>query len=364
MPTASLSPDSFQDVLARLPPDLDLDALARSTEAIQRRRRVGEGRTLLRLALARGPGGMSLNQTAAWASLSGIARLSDPGLKSRLDNAAPFFKAVMEHQLAALSLGRAVRWPGRCLRLVDGSYIQPRGQAGKSWLLHAGFDLGRGGFCHLELTDNRSAESIIRGGATAGEVRIADRNFANAKALLELREAVDGQADFIVRVRWKAFRLSHADGTAFDLIAHLKRLPPDREIDEIEVRAHIGAQQSFPLRLIIQRKDEAAAAAARAALVKSAPRKQNAVHPNSLLAAGFMILATSLGARDYPAREVLAVYRLRWQIELAFKRLKSLLHIDELPTRTSAASQSWLYAHLILALLSDDISQDFLESSP
>jgi hypothetical protein len=61
---------------------------------------------------------------------------------------------------------------------------------------------------------------------------------------------------------------------------------------------------------------------------------------------------------------VLAVYRLRWQIEPAFKRLKSLLHIDRLPTRTTAASQSWLSAHLILAMVCDDLSQDFLAFSP
>ena len=84
----------------------------------------------------------------------------------------------------------------------------------------------------------------------------------------------------------------------------------------------------------------------------------------SLIAAEFMILATSLPKSGYSAKAILAVYRLRWQIELAFKRLKSLLHIDQLPTRTERGSQSWLYAHLILALLCDDLSQDFLESSP
>ena len=76
------------------------------------------------------------------------------------------------------------------------------------------------------------------------------------------------------------------------------------------------------------------------------------------------MLATSLPAQGYPAAEVLAAYRLRWQIELAFKRLKSLLHIDLLPTLTPEASRSWLYAHLILALLCDDLTQEFLESSP
>ena len=55
---------------------------------------------------------------------------------------------------------------------------------------------------------------------------------------------------------------------------------------------------------------------------------------------------------------------LRWQIELAFKRLKSLLHIDKLPARTELGGRSWLYPHLILALLCDDLSQDFLDSFP
>ena len=53
-----------------------------------------------------------------------------------------------------------------------------------------------------------------------------------------------------------------------------------------------------------------------------------------------------------------------WDIDLAFKRLKSLLHIDRLPTRTEPTSRSWLYAHLILAPLCDDLSQDFLDSPP
>ena len=93
-------------------------------------------------------------------------------------------------------------------------------------------------------------------------------------------------------------------------------------------------------------------------------RKGKALDPRSLIAAEFMILVTSLPTEGYSAADILAVYRLRWQIELAFKRLKSLLHIDRLPTRTERGSRSWLYAHLILALLCDDLSQDFLELSP
>ena len=71
-----------------------------------------------------------------------------------------------------------------------------------------------------------------------------------------------------------------------------------------------------------------------------------------------MILATSLSEPGFPADEILAAYRLRWQIKLAFKRLKSLLHIDKLRTRPANGTRCWVQAHLIMDLLCDDLSQD------
>ncbi len=44
----------------------------------------------------------------------------------------------------------------------------------------------------------------------------------------------------------------------------------------------------------------------------------------------YLMAVTSLPA-SVPATEVLAAYRLRWQIELAFKRLKGLLGCNRLP---------------------------------
>ena len=178
-----MTSEPWQEVLDRLPPDLDLDTLAVSSGALKRRREVGDGTTLLRLAMARGPGGLSLNQTATWAAMQGLARLSDPAVKYRLDQAVPFLKALLEQQLAERAGSHALCWPGRSLRVVDGTHIQQPGSTGSDWLIHAGFDLGGGGFSHLELTDKYGAESVLRGPAIPGEVRIGDRNFANAKAL-------------------------------------------------------------------------------------------------------------------------------------------------------------------------------------
>ena len=363
--TASLPPDRFDELLRRLPADLDLDALAQQTKAIERKRAIGTGANLLRLALARGPGGLSLSQTAAWATMPGLAEMSDPAVKYRLDKAVEFLDGVMASQLAEKTPGAAVRWAGRTLRLSDGSCFREPGAKTTSWRLHAVYDLGRGGFTNLELTDKHGAETIERGAPVPGEIRIGDRGFARAPSLHRFREASANRADFIVRVGWAAFSLIGQDGAGFDLIAHLGQIPPGMVPRETRVRARLGPlDPALPMRLIIQRKTPEATEAARQKLRADASRKQKTLDPRSLVAAEFIILGTSLPAEGYPAEEVLAVYRLRWQIELAFKRLKSLLGMDQLPTRTERASRSWLLSHLIMALVCDDLSQEFLDASP
>src|SRR3954471_13223283 len=160
---ASVLTDRFAEVLARLPADLDLDDLAMESKAIQPRREVVDGAALLRIALARGPGGLSLRQTAARASMQGIAELSNPGVKYRLDQATDFLALLVERLLAAKVPGPELRWPGRTLRLADGTCVSEPGSTGTDWRVHGVFDLGRGGFSHLELTDVHGAEALERG---------------------------------------------------------------------------------------------------------------------------------------------------------------------------------------------------------
>ena len=52
-----------------------------------------------------------------------------------------------------------------------------------------------------------------------------------------------------------------------------------------------------------------------------------------------------------PALAVMGLYRLRWQIELLFKRLKSLLHLDTLPSRQGPTAKSWMLARFLAAAL-------------
>src|SRR5271170_2169316 len=207
--TASLHTDEFPQLLARLPPDLDLDRLATEHKAIQRSRKIKTGTELLRLALAHGPGGMSLRDAAGWAGMLGLETLTNPAVKYRLDNSVDFLKAITDHLLAARSASQALHWPGRTIRVADGTCIAKPGSKGTDWRVHGVYDLGTGGFSNLELTDGKGAETLTYGAPVAGEVRIADRGYGRAK----------GWASVSPGRRWKG---------RSDRAAEVERLSPDR----------------------------------------------------------------------------------------------------------------------------------------
>ena len=77
-----------------------------------------------------------------------------------------------------------------------------------------------------------------------------------------------------------------------------------------------------------------------------------------------MMLLTSLAAERASADQVLALYRMRWQIELAFKRLKSLSQFDELRADDPKLARAWLLAHLIAAVLIETSLGEDLDSPP
>jgi hypothetical protein len=367
--SASPAWDAWLELSALLPADLDLDTLARTCGAVERQRGDGiiDGTTLFRVSLARGPGGKSLPETALWARQNGVAELCGQSLNERLHRSVAFLSAILHRLLVGRQAGKTSLWAGRCLRIADGSSLSQRGSKGTDWRIHGVYDLGLGGFSHLEITDAHGAESLLHCAPVTNEVLIADRGYAKAKALRACLEPSGvHHRDFIVRTGWRALILRDRNGDPFDLIAHLGALPAGEAPHEWIVRPVVAGSgpTAMPLiRLIAQPLPPDKVEAARQKLRQKASRKQEKLDPRTLIAAGFMVLVTSL-PEEIPTVEILGAYRLRWQIELAFKRLKSLLNIDRIPTRTTAGGLSWLYPHLILALLTEDICQDFLESSP
>ncbi len=366
-PASPPSLSQIEDLFGAIEPLLggaDLDEIARRTKALTRKRNIKDARTVLRLALARGPGQLSLRQTAAWAHLTGLAELTDPSLNDRMHQAGDFLCEVAQTMLRVKANCSKKRWAKRSIRMSDGSCVSKPGSRGTDWRLHAVYDLDAGGFSCLELTDAKGAEAIDRGRVEPGEIRLADRGYATAKALRRFREQTKAAgADFIVRMRWNAFRLRSPDDQPFDLCHYIENLPAECEIAETRALVQ-GAGQPFPIRILVKRKPPEAAQAEIVRLNRTASRKGQKINPNSLLAARFIILATSLDAEEFSAEDGFEIYRLRWQIELAFKRLKSLLHIDALPATSDRGGRSWIYACLIFAIAVEQCAREFLDSFP
>ncbi len=64
-----------------------------------------------------------------------------------------------------------------------------------------------------------------------------------------------------------------------------------------------------------------------------------------------MFVFTTVKATRLSAAKVLEFYRGRWQIELVFKRLKSLLALGHLKKVDPAAARSWIHGKLLVAFL-------------
>jgi hypothetical protein len=197
---------------------------------------------------------------------------------------------------------------------------------------------------------------------TPGVIVLGDRYYARPR---DLRPVIDAGADFIVRTGWNSLRLLHPDGEPFDLFAALAAQAEQE--GEVQVRIHEGtteAPEPLILRLVVRRKDPEQAVAEQKRLLKDARKRGKQPDPRSLEAAKYILILTSLPADTFSTADVLALYRFRWKIELAFKRMKSLAGLAELPAKKPKLAQAWIYARLIVALLAEQIAGQVPDSPP
>ena len=161
---------------------------------------------------------------------------------------------------------------------------------------------------------------------------------------------IERGADVLVRASWKSARWLDAEGNPLDLIALLRKAAARGRIDQpIWIARKRGAP--LALRLVAIKKPEQAAAEARRKAHLAARKERRQLSKKTIEAADWVILVTSLAADDVPTDDILALYRLRWRIELAFKRLKSLVGLTGPPGLDERSAKPYILAHLLMILL-------------
>jgi Transposase DDE domain len=359
---ASVSPTNDWPLLLSFLP-ADLETSAKACGALQRKRGVASAQVLLRLAFAYAYTGWSLQATVTWARGAGIARLTAVALWKRLRRAADWSGHLLAQALAEHAVLRRDRLPASLrVRLIDASSISGPGSKGTDYRVHLQLDLGTLTTADVTLTDASEGESLKRCGLGPGEIAIGDRGYAHRQGIAAV---VATGAAVLVRLGWQSVPLQRRDGTAFDLLATVGRLEPG-EIGEWEVQTAPDREgtPAVPGRLIALRKSAEAAETTRRKLRATARKKGRTPDARSLEAAAFIFVFTTATAEQLPAPAVLEVYRFRWQIELAFKRLKGVLALDELAAKDPALCRTFLCIKLLGALLVERLSHRWVDFSP
>jgi Transposase DDE domain len=354
----SLGLCTWSSALALISELAPIEETARKFKAFLRARGIKTATDLLRLALIYAAGN-SLRGSSAWAAAGALADVSAPALHRRLANAADWLQFIARKLLEDTRPQLQGRWVGRRLRVIDASAICQPGADRTTWRLHLTYDLS-GGVDDFELTDDSGAERLTRFAWQPGDIALGDRGYARPG---DLAPVVDSGADLVIRTGWNSLRLLTPKGELFDLFATLAKVKKNAVSQTVLIDTRNPARPFLQLRLVIGRLPPEKAEVARKKVIARAIKAGKKVDPRSLRAAEFVLLLTSL-PEEHPPETILELYRLRWQIELLFKRFKSLLGLGDLPAKKRNLARSWIFAKLILALLAEKSARKLAESSP
>ena len=334
---------------------------ARELGALRRGRGIADAPTLLRVMLIHLAQGCGLRETAVRAREGGLASVSDVAILKRLKGCAEWFKWMAEglRQKWLPEFPAATgAWAGRRVRLVDGTMVSEPGSTGSKWRLHYSIGVPALNCDEVIITSQREGETLKRYGVAAGDILIGDRGYAHPAGIAHV---VAHKGDVIIRTNLVTLPLHDAKGVRIDPLLHLRTL-------------QVGACADWPVwvrhdkrliagRLCAVKKSAAAAHKARQRVLRESQRGGVQVRQETLEAAEYVFVFTTLD-KAVDVQTVLELYRGRWQIELAFKRLKSLVQLGHLKKHDAMAARAWLQGKLLVAFLLDALLETAERISP
>jgi len=347
-------------------------ALAKETGSLVRKlRNFRDEEAVMQTLLLHIANGYSLRETVTRAKLSRLTDVTDVGLLKRLQCSEEWFKSLCMSLLKerGLDMDKATHHTIQ-MRIVDGTVVKEPGKTGSEWRVHYAIRLPDLACDYFKLTPTKGAltgESFKQYPVHKGDCIIGDRAYSTTQGIAYL--ARQG-AYSLVRVNTSALPFfsfaSDQDSQAepFDLLTHLSVLQEDYDMREYEVQLKTGDQEWIHGRLCVMRKSQTAIELAQKQVKRQAYKHRNITKPSTFEYAKYIILFTTLPKTDFPTQNVFEWYRLRWQIELVFKRLKSLTAFGHLPKYDDVSARSWLYGKLFVGLLVEKLIQSAQTLSP
>ena len=352
--TATLADEWATEVVTRLPENMQQQA--RVLKAFERSRQIRSASDLLRGLLAYVYTVHSFQHLSIWSLLLGVADVSANDWRKRLQRASGWLTWLLQEVLATSSSVSpwVVRGGWRRVLLIDGTHFSCPGPLGMIWRVHTAFDLLAGRLTQLKVTDRHEGEHLEVFELQAGDLVITDRaNGLRPRIAFVLSKG----ADLLVRFTPHNLPLEDEQGRAIAVVKWLKgrHAPAGRVLSRPVWITYKGSR--IGLRWVALRLSQQQREAAQRRKKRTATRKQQQVQADTLYLAGWVLLVTTLPSEQWSDQQVLRLYQARWHIELLFKRIKQLLHLQQLRCKTAATAQASLTALLLgWALLEEESS--------
>lgn len=339
--------------------------LARETGAIKHQLKEFRSESdLLRVLLLHIGKGYSLRETAVIAKASGLADVSDVALLKRLRKSELWLLRLCQTLLTETGISTPPIDHDMRLRLVDGSIIKEPGKTGSQWRLHFSFTLPEFRCDYFKISPTKgegTGETFTQYPVQSGDYIMGDRAYATAKGIGYIASY---EAYVLVRVNTASLPLYDRQGQPFALLDAVSGIEQPFETREWLVSVKEQDGPAIAGRLCALRKSEQAIEQAQKKLIANASKKQKQLQPETLEYAKYVIVFSTYPQAEFSTEELLEWYRIRWQVELAFKRLKTLLDMGHLPKYDPSSSRAWLYGKLFLALLTEKLARITRAFSP
>jgi hypothetical protein len=344
--------DWYTQLLGLLP--AGWEAKAKATGALRRRRGIQTAADLLRLILLYMTEGVSFAGTVALARLSEIAEISKVALYKRLRNSGAWLQWLCQHvyRQAGLAVEKPEWLKGREVIIVDGSETVKCGVRRQCYMLHYSMELFTLDMRELLVTDMKTGEKLANFTKfKPGDIVRGDRAYGNLPGIACLKRQ---GVDYVVRIQGWKHAFFDAAPAKIDLLAQLSVLQPGERAD-IPVQCLVNGRHE-QVRVCALRKDTDSERAGIKRLKKENQRKRGGKPVSEAQGENnqYIIVATSLET-EIPSSPIMELYRARWQIELAFKRLKSLFQYNDVPMQNSESAFAWFYGKLLLAALCETL---------
>jgi hypothetical protein len=244
---------------------------------------------------------------------------------------------------------------------VDGTIVKEPGKTGSQWRILYSIRLPSLACDFFQVTSTigeGSGESLNRVPVGPHELILADAGYCSVGGIEYVSQH---GADVLVRVNPQSFVAYSPCGRRISLLPRLRTLSKVGQFREWRVVVH-GQGSMVAGRLCAVRKREYAIQHAHRRLKRKASKKQNITRPETLEFAKYVIVFTTCSSGS--TADVLSSYRVRWQIELVFKRLKSLAQLGHVPKHDERSARAWLYGKLLVSLLAQKVIHIGRDISP